>query len=127
MGFYEESLKQLKTNKLAIEGKVIYYKSIISIMETIKNGLGNDHDGNSIYGKFDPVAVQNIIDINNLYVQACEQKIEDISKKIKKCESKLENGSKSCEFVDELFSSVLDQYKDFENKDIFDLLNDLED
>ena len=47
MGFYEKSLKALEQRKLSLQGELIYHRSIVSIMETIKNGLGNDHDSGS--------------------------------------------------------------------------------
>lgn len=127
MGFYEKSLKSLEQRRLSLKGQWIYHKSIVSIMETIKNGLGNDHDGNSIYNKFDPVAVDNIIEYSNVYMKAYEKKISEIEQKIEKIKDKMENNSSTTEMIDALFAPMMEEYEQAEGKDIFDLLDELED
>lgn len=127
MGFYEKSLKALEQHKLSLQGQWIYHRSIVSIMETIKNGLGNDHDGNSIYAKFDPVVVDNIIKYSNAYTKAYEKKISEIEQKIEKIKDKMENNSSTTEIIDALFAPMMEEYGQAKGKDIFDLLDELED
>lgn len=127
MGFYEKSLKALEQRKLSLKGQWMYRRSIVSIMETIKNGLGNDHDGNSIYGKFDPVAVDNIIKYSNVYMKVYEKKISEIEQKIEKIKDKMQNNSSTTEMIDALFAPMMEEYEQAEGKDIFDLLDELED
>lgn len=127
MGFYEKSLKGLEQRKLSLEGQWLYHRSIVSIMETIKNGLGNDHDGNSIYNKFDPVAVDNIIKYSNVYMKVYKNKISEIEQKIEKIKDKMQNNSSTTEMIDALFAPMMEEYEQLEGKDIFDLLDELED
>lgn len=96
-------------------------------VETGKSGLGNDHDGNSIYDKFDPVAVDNIIKYSNAYMKAYEKKISEIEQKIEKIKDKMENNSSTTEMIDALFAPMMEEYEQAEGKDIFDLLDELED
>lgn len=127
MGFYEKSLKALEQHKLSLQGQWLYHRSIVSIMETIKNGLGNDHDGNSIYAKFDPVAVDNIIKYSDVYMKVYEKKISEIEQKIEKIKDKMQNNSSTTEMIDALFAPMMEEYEQVEGKDIFDLLDELED
>ena len=104
MGYYEDHLDHLKTIKRATEGMIIYHKSIISIMKTILVQAGE----NDLCKQFDTTAINNIIKINETYISALENKIDEFDEEIKEVERKIKNGCKSSEYVD----ALLDTYDD---------------
>ena len=106
MGYYEDHLDNLKTIKLATEGKISYHKSIISIMTTILVQAGAYDD--PLCKQFDTTAINNIIKINETYIAALENKIDGFDEEIKEVERKIKYGSKSAEYVD----ALLDTYDD---------------
>lgn len=71
--------------------------------------------------------VDNIIKYSNAYTKAYEKKISEIEQKIEKIKDKMQNNSSTTEMIDALFAPMMEEYEQAEGKDIFDLLDELED